>query len=93
LTLGLRAVERVPQDPGAIPAGRWVVLSVEDEGRGMTAEALARAGEPGFTTKPPGRGTGLGLAGVVRMVKRAGGHLRIESAPGEGTRVHLWLPA
>ena len=54
---------------------------------------LARLGEPFFTTKPPGVGTGLGLATVRGFCARAGGALRFESTPGQGTVAAIWLPA
>jgi signal transduction histidine kinase len=57
----------------------------------MDAETLGRATHPFFTTKPKGRGRGLGLASVARTVRRAGGHLVIDSTPNQGTRVLLWL--
>ena len=73
--------------------GERVELSVTDEGVGMEPEVAARAFEPFFTTKPKGAGTGLGLATVYGTVTNAGGMTRIESAPGRGTTVRLWLPA
>ncbi|RMH15167.1 MAG: response regulator, partial [Gemmatimonadetes bacterium] len=79
-------------DP-ARPAGRVVVIEVHDTGRGMDENTRRRATEPFFTTKGPAHGTGMGLATVHGLVQRAGGHLEIESAPGEGTVVRLCLPA
>jgi two-component system NtrC family sensor kinase len=73
--------------------GRYVVVAVNDTGTGMDEETLARIGEPFFTTKPPGSGTGLGLATVRGFCTRAGGGLRIESARGRGTTASMWLPA
>jgi len=58
----------------------------------MSPEVLARATEPFFTTKTNGQGTGLGLATARGFVEQSGGAMRIESAPGEGTIVTLWLP-
>lgn len=70
----------------------WVELKVADTGRGMTAEELARCREPFYTTKPPGQGTGLGLAVAADLAERAGGSLRVDSAPGRGTVVRIRLP-
>lgn len=77
---------------GTVPTGPWLRLQVSDTGLGMDAETLARAGEAFFTTKPPGKGTGLGLAMARGYAQRAGGTLEIASTPGEGTVVTLRLP-
>jgi PAS domain S-box-containing protein len=69
-----------------------VELTVTDNGEGMSPEILARAMEPFFTTKPSGKGTGLGLAMVYGAVKSHGGTLDLHSRPGEGTRVSIDLP-
>jgi two-component system sensor histidine kinase RegB len=68
-------------------------LSVEDSGVGMPAEVLARAGEPFFTTKPPGEGMGLGLFLARAVLDQLGGRLELRSAQGQGTRVELTWPA
>ena len=73
-------------------AERLVRVSVADDGAGMTDEVKARATEPFFTTKPEGRGTGLGLAMARGFAEQSGGRLEIDSAPGQGTVVTLWLP-
>lgn len=73
--------------------GRDVVLDVTDTGVGMTPEVLEHALDPFFTTKAPGRGTGLGLATVYGAVTQAGGSIEIQSEPGAGARVTLLLPA
>ncbi len=89
------AVERVaeaPPHPAGLAPGRHLRLAVADTGSGMDAETLARATEAFFTTKPRGRGTGLGLATVRAFAEGVGGGVRIESTPGRGTTVTLWLP-
>jgi PAS domain S-box-containing protein len=75
-----------------LEAGTYAAICVSDSGTGMDADTASRAIEPFFTTKDVGKGTGLGLSMVYGFVKQSGGHLRIESAPGEGTRVHIYLP-
>ena len=72
--------------------GRYVALTVEDDGPGMPPEVLARATEPFFTTKGPGKGTGLGLAMVHGFAHQSGGRLEIDSAPGRGTTVRMLFP-
>jgi signal transduction histidine kinase/CheY-like chemotaxis protein len=87
-------VERLPAsraEHGLAP-GSYVRLSVGDTGEGMSAETLARATEPFFTTKSLGKGTGLGLAMARGFAQGSGGGLAIRSAPGLGTTVSLWLP-
>ncbi|GBQ72145.1 two component hybrid sensor histidine kinase and regulator [Ameyamaea chiangmaiensis NBRC 103196] len=76
-----------------LPAGAYVVIAVVDEGLGMSTETAARIFEPFFTTKDIGRGTGLGLSMVYGFVRHCGGDVRVDSAPGRGTRMELWLPA
>jgi CheY-like chemotaxis protein len=73
--------------------GHYVVFSIADTGAGMTSETLARAVEPFFTTKGPGRGSGLGLSMVYGFVEQSGGQLQIQSRLGYGTRVDVHLPA
>ena len=73
--------------------GSYVSLSVSDTGFGMDEETKARAFEPFFTTKPSGEGTGLGLATVYAIASRHQGAVNIDSSPGIGTTVTLWLPS
>lgn len=81
-----------PAKPIALTPGAYVRFEVSDDGLGMDAATLERAGEPFFTTKPLGKGTGLGLAMARGFAEQSGGGLAIESAPGRGTTVRLWLP-
>lgn len=73
--------------------GRYVRLSVSDNGVGMDEATLRRAIEPFFTTKQPGKGTGLGLSMVHGLAEQFGGRFVLRSRPGEGTTAELWLPA
>lgn len=81
------------EHPAALKPGPYLRLAVADSGQGMDAATLARATEPFFTTKAKGKGTGLGLAMARGFAEQSGGGLAIESAPGQGTTVTLWLPA
>jgi CheY-like chemotaxis protein len=72
--------------------GDYVMLTVSDTGHGMSLEVLKHAMEPLFTTKEPGKGTGLGLATVHTSVRQSGGFVAIDSTVGEGTSVHLYFP-
>ncbi|CAH2604866.1 Histidine kinase [Rhodovastum atsumiense] len=77
--------------PVELPAGDYVVIAVADTGGGMTSDVCARAIEPFFTTKPRGKGTGLGLASAHEFARQSGGTLRIDTAPGAGTTITLCL--
>ncbi len=88
------AVERADAAlPEGLATARHLVLSVADTGIGMPPDLLERATEPFFSTKPAGMGTGLGLALARSFAEQSGGALTIDSAPGAGTTVRLWLPA
>jgi PAS domain S-box-containing protein len=75
------------------PAGEFVRITVADTGQGMPADVLDKAVEPFFSTKPLGKGTGLGLAQVYGIAQQAGGTLRIDSEVGKGTSVDILLPS
>jgi signal transduction histidine kinase/ActR/RegA family two-component response regulator len=93
LTIETDLVEQPPSATieGLTP-GPWVVLTVRDTGVGMEPEVAARAFEPFFTTKVVGQGSGLGLSQVHGVAHQLGGGAHIETAPGEGTAVHVYLP-
>ncbi len=82
----------VPPGSSARP-GRFVAVSVADNGTGMSSEVVARAFEPFFTTKAPGAGSGLGLSHVFGLVSQLEGHVALRSGLGQGTTITLHLPA
>ena len=94
LTVGTRNVRLDREEAERVGAkeGAYVLLSVADTGAGMSEEVRARAFEPFFTTKDIGEGTGLGLSTVYGIVKQSGGHITLESTPGQGTTVRVYLP-
>jgi signal transduction histidine kinase len=84
---------RVAEELGSgVAAEEQVVLEVEDHGVGIPAEVIPRIFQPFFTTKPPGDGTGLGLAMVRDIVTRGGGEIVVASAPGRGSMFRVFLP-
>ena len=85
-------VELAEGEVGQLPAGQYVRTTVRDSGSGMSADVMARAFEPFFTTKEVGKGTGLGLSQVYGFIAQSGGDVTLESAPGQGTAVHIYLP-
>jgi signal transduction histidine kinase/CheY-like chemotaxis protein len=78
-----------PEEPSA---GDYVMVAVTDTGSGMSPEVLAKVFEPFFTTKEVGKGSGLGLSQVFGLAKQSGGGVRIDSKPGEGASVRVFLP-
>ncbi len=77
---------------GSCAAGDYITIAVTDSGCGMTPETIERVFEPFFTTKPTGQGTGLGLSQAFAFVRQAEGEIVIDSTPGSGTTVTLFLP-
>lgn len=89
-------VEDQPLELGrgiALAPGRYVVVSVADTGTGMPADVLERVFEPFYTTKPIGQGTGLGMSMIYGFIQQSNGQVWVESQPGAGTTVSLYLPA
>ncbi len=92
LSIDNAALEPKEATRQGIAPGDFVRLTVSDTGTGMSDDVRSRAFEPFFTTKSVGRGTGLGLSQVHGFVRQSGGFVTIDTAPGEGTAVHIWLP-
>jgi len=96
LTISVRGRELADADaalagPDAKP-GKYVVIAVRDSGTGIPPEIRARLFDPFFTTKAEGKGTGLGLATVLRLVRRHGGFVTLETEVGRGTCFHCHFP-
>jgi CheY-like chemotaxis protein len=90
----LKLAVRISNKPGKeLPPGRYVVVSVADEGQGIPAHLLSKVFDPFFTTKPVGSGTGLGLSQVYGFAQQSGGLARIASQIGQGTVVEIWFPS
>ncbi len=90
VTIGTRSVAHGARDD--LAPGDYIKLAISDTGTGMSEAVRLRAFEPFFTTKEVGKGTGLGLSMVYGFAKQSGGGATIESKPGLGTRVTLFLP-
>ncbi len=86
-------LDQAQAESWGVTAGPYVRIDVRDNGKGMPPEVRERAAEPFFTTKDIGQGSGMGLSMVHGFVRQSGGYLDIESAPGKGTLVSLFLPA
>jgi len=89
--VGAENVNLEEGDVGRLPTGHYVKISVRDQGSGIPEKLLSKIFDPFFTTKEKGRG--LGLATTFSIVNRHGGHIRVTSQAGEGTRFEVFLPA
>jgi PAS domain S-box-containing protein len=85
-------IDGIDADTPALVPGDYVRIDVTDTGTGMSPEVAARAFDPFFTTKPIGQGTGLGLSMIYGFARQSNGHVLIDSKPGAGTSVRLYLP-
>jgi two-component system NtrC family sensor kinase len=93
LTISIRNLGAAGVPPAlGLPGGDYVVVAVKDTGDGMSDEVKRRAFEPFFTTKGPTHGTGLGLSMIFGFATKGGGAATIDSAPGKGATVSLFLP-
>jgi two-component system, NtrC family, sensor kinase len=96
INIGLNAVQAMPEGGTLKVTGReepeWLILTIADNGPGIPPDNLGRIFEPFFTTKEPGAGTGLGLSVSFSLIKRMGGHIEVESRPGEGSTFTIKLP-
>ncbi len=89
--IALRNEQISTSSGGTLPAGRYLHLSIQDSGTGISPQHIARIFDPYFTTKQ--QGSGLGLATVYSIIKKHGGNIDVESVLGQGTTFHIWLPA
>jgi signal transduction histidine kinase/ActR/RegA family two-component response regulator len=92
MRIATRNVTLAANEVGDVQPGDYLQISVTDTGCGMTPEVVERAFEPFFTTKPVGKGTGLGLSQIFGFAHQSGGEVGIESEPGRGTTVSIYLP-
>jgi CheY-like chemotaxis protein len=91
-TVTILARPAAAQETASLGEGRFACIEVVDDGPGMDEQTRARAFDPYFTTKPVGKGTGLGLPQVLAFARQSGGDARLDSVLGAGTRVTLYLP-
>jgi PAS domain S-box-containing protein len=91
ISIELKEAQQV-RKPDELAGGRYVVLSVADQGYGMDKETLQKAIEPFFSTKELGKGTGLGLSMIHGLALQLNGDLKLASTPGKGTTAELWMP-
>jgi PAS domain S-box-containing protein len=92
ITTANARLNSVTADTPALAPGDYICIGVTDTGVGMSAEVAARAFDPFFTTKPFGQGTGLGLSMIYGFARQSNGHATIDSRPGQGTSIKLYLP-
>lgn len=92
ITIAVRQGQVPDIHAAGLKSGPYICLSVSDNGSGMDEETLGRATEPFFTTKGPGKGTGLGLPMVHGIAEQSGGRFILHSRAGEGTTAEIWLP-
>ena len=88
-----RLVHDLKRDRAVVPAGEYVVVTVEDQGIGIASQQLDKIFDPFFTTKAPGKGTGLGLSMVYGIVKQSGGFIFVDKTDAKGTRFVLYFPS